>query len=415
MTNILREHARLIYEGAIYESLPNSAVKKAILEMPSYNGRLVLVAIGKAGYAMAESAYKELGEKIDAGIVITKYKHVKGDLGKIKCYEAGHPVPDENTLIATREALNLTSSLCENDLVLFLVSGGGSALFEHVDLPLGELQDITSQLLACGASIDEINVIRKRLSNVKAGRFAKHCMPARVFCVALSDVLDSNPSTIASGPAYADASTKEQAIAILEKYKINPSNTVLSLLERETPKSLNNVEMIISGSVSELCKSAKGIATSLGYKAQIVDDGVSIIASDFGKELGALAQKNKDTREPLAFIFGGETVVHLKGNGKGGRNQETVLSACRYITDLENAVIFSVGSDGTDGPTDSAGAICDYTTASKIEASGKNADTYLKNNDSYTALSHSNDLVFTGPTGTNVNDLAVVLVGAKSS
>ncbi len=413
MLSTLREHAEKIYKGAIFDSLPDSAVKKAISTLPSYNGKLILVAIGKAGYQMAKSAYEVLGDKIDSGIVITKYEHVKGDLGKIKCYEAGHPVPDKNTLLATRKALMLTQELDKNDLVLFLVSGGGSALFEQVDCSLEELQDITSQLLACGASIDEINVIRKRLSNVKAGRFAKHCMPAKVFAVVLSDVLGNDLSTIASGPACADKSSKEQALAILEKYKITPSELILERLQRETPKEITNAEHIITGSASELCKSAKKIAMELGYNAKIVADDVCCEARDLGIRLATLAREARDTREPLAFIFGGETVVHLTGNGKGGRNQEIILSACSYIEDLDNCVIFSVGSDGTDGPTDSAGGICDHTTAQKIAKSQKSAKEYLKNNDSYTALGIASDLIFTGPTGTNVNDLSVALIHPK--
>lgn len=413
MISTLREHAEKIYKGAIFDSLPDSAVKRATSNLPPYTGRLILVAIGKAGYQMAKSAYDMLGDKIDTGVVITKYEHVRGDLGKIRCFEASHPVPDKNTLIATRYALGITEGLCPDDLVLFLVSGGGSALFEQVDCSLQELQEITSQLLACGASIDEINVIRKRLSNVKAGRFARHCMPAKVFAVVLSDVLGNDLSTIASGPACADSSTSEQALAILEKYKITPSKLVLDLLMRETPKEITNAEHIITGSTSEFCQSARKIASGLGYDATIVADDISCEASDFGKRLASLARENKDTKVPLAFIFGGETVVHLKGNGKGGRNQEIALSACCYIEEIDNCVIFSVGSDGTDGPTDSAGGICDHTTAQKIAKSEKSAMEYLKNNDSYTALGLANDLIFTGPTGTNVNDLMVLLIAPR--
>lgn len=413
MISTLREHAEKIYKGAIFDSLPDSAVKKATSNLPPYTGRLILVAIGKAGYQMAKSAYDMLGDKIDSGIVITKYDHVKGDLGKIRCYEASHPVPDKNTLLATRKALGITQDLSPNDLVLFLVSGGGSALFEQVDCSLQELQEITSQLLACGASIDEINIIRKRLSNVKAGRFAEHCMPAKVFAVVLSDVLGNDLSTIASGPACADKSTADQALAILEKYNITPSELVLELLMRETPKEITNAEHIITGSASELCQSAKRIASDLGYNAKIVADDITCEASDFGRHLATLAKENKDTGEPLAFIFGGETVVRLKGNGKGGRNQEIALSASCYIEDIDNCVIFSVGSDGTDGPTDSAGGICDHTTAQKIAKYGKSATEYLKNNDSYTALGLASDLIITGPTGTNVNDLMVLLIAPR--
>ena len=199
----------------------------------------------------------------------------------------------------------------------------------------------------------------------------------------------------------------------MKKYGIEPNSLVLELLERETPKKITNAQHIITGSAAELCISAKRIATELGYDAQIVADDVSCQAKELGEKMADLAKKNKDTKKPLAFIFGGETVVHLMGNGKGGRNQETVLSASTYIQDVDNCVIFSVGSDGTDGPTDSAGGICDHTTAQKIAKSQKTAKEYLKNNDSYTALGYASDLIFTGPTGTNVNDLAYVLIMPK--
>ena len=407
---MLREHAKAIYEGAIFENLPDSAVKNALKELPSYSGRLILVAIGKAGYQMASAAVGELGSKIDSGIVITKYEHVKGELQKIKCYEAGHPVPDQNTLDATQRALELTNDLNENDLVLFLVSGGGSALFESVDCSLKELQDLTGALLASGASIDEVNVIRKRLSNVKGGRFALHCAPAKVFSVILSDVISNNLSVIASGPAYPDCSKDNEAQDILNKYGIKVSEKMLELINRETPKETPNVKSVITGSVSELCKSAQRIASSLGYCAEIIASDFECEARALGKLISEKAIELSKTSTPLAFIYGGETVVHLTGNGKGGRNQEIALSASKYIKDLDNCIIFSVGSDGTDGPTDAAGGICDGKTYERIEKSGKTLDSYLENNDAYTALKLSGDLIFTGPTGTNVNDVAVLLI-----
>ena len=409
---MLREDAKVIYERAIFDNLPDTAVKNALKSLPSYNGRLILVAIGKAGYQMAKCAANELGSRLTQGIVITKYEHVMGQIDRVECCEAAHPVPDENTLLATKKALEITSNLSKDDLVLFLVSGGGSALFEQVDITLDELKEITSSLLACGASIEEINTIRKRLSNVKAGRFAAHCAPAKVYAVLLSDVLGNNPSTIASGPACADGSSVEDALAILDKYGIKPNEKALELIKRETPKELTNAQYVITGSASELCNSAQKTATELGYDSIIVDDKITSYAKDLGARLGTMAQENKDTKTKKAFIFGGETVVKLTGNGKGGRNQEIALCASDYIRDIPNALVFSVGSDGTDGPTDAAGGLCDHTTAKNIEKSGKSVKEYLNNNDSYTALALANDLIITGPTGTNVNDLTVLLIDA---
>jgi len=410
---MLKEHAKMIYEGAIKDSLPDSAVENALKSLPEYSGRLILVAIGKAGYQMARAAYATLGDKINSGIVITKYGHSSKDFGSIRCFEASHPVPDENAVLATRRALKLTEDLSENDLVLFLISGGGSALFEDVDCTLSELQELTGKLLACGAHIEEINAVRKHISNVKGGRFAQHCAPAKIFGIALSDVLGNRLDTIASGPACADMSTSTQVQEIFEKYGIKPSEKISELVKRETPKSVTNATHLITGSASELCRSAKRIATELGYEAEICADDVTCQARELGQHLAELAIKHKDTKKPLAFIFGGETVVRLNGNGLGGRNQETVLSAAIHIKEMTNCVIASVGSDGTDGPTDAAGGICDCTTYAKIAKSGKSALEYLNNNDSYTALSYSNDLVITGPTGTNVNDLAFVLIQPK--
>ncbi len=413
MIEQLRNHGKIIYEGAIEASLPDSIVKKAIDELPSYSGRLILVAIGKAGYQMARVASDILGDKIDSGIVITKYHHVMGELHNIKCYEAGHPVLDENSLNATREALKLTDGLTKDDLVLFLVSGGGSALFEDTECTLKELQELNKALLESGADIGEINTIRKRVSNVKGGRFAMHCSPATVYCVMISDVVGDRVDMIASGPACADLSTTEYALSIAERHNLKLSDKIKSLIVKETPKSLDNVISRVAGGTVQLAKNAKKIAESLGYNTTIVADNITGEARELGKEIANTARKNQATREPLAFIYTGETIVYIKGDGKGGRNQEIALSACQYIRDIDNCVIFSIGTDGTDGPTDSAGGICDYKTYERILSSGKSPEEYLKNNDSYTALGIANDLIITGPTGTNVNDLAVLLINPK--
>lgn len=406
----MREHARYIYENSIRDNLPDSAVKKALENMPKYSGRLILVAIGKASYQMAKTASECLGGKIDCGIVITKYGHIKGTLKNIEACEASHPVLDENTILSTRKALKLTEGLTENDLVLFLVSGGGSALFEDISCSLEEMQMLTNSLLKCGASIEEINTIRKHISNVKGGKFALHCSPANVYSVVLSDVIGNRLDMIASGPACADLTTVSEALDILEKYNIKVNENMLNLIKRETPKSVDNAVHNISGSVTELCLSAKKYAEALGYKAEILRDNEQCEAKNVGFALGKIGKMSQNTDTPLAFIVGGETVVNVKGNGKGGRNQEIALSASIQIKGLNNVCVFSVGSDGTDGPTDSAGGYCDGDTYDQILKGGKNAEEYLENNDAYNALKASNGLIFTGPTGTNVNDVSILLV-----
>lgn len=405
----LREDAKYIYTRAIEAVLPDEAVRRA-LDGADFPGRVILVAAGKAAWRMASAAVSALGERIDTGIVITKYGHAQGTIPGVVCREAGHPVPDENSFSAAREALALTENLTADDTVLFLLSGGGSALFESPLVSGAELQDITAQLLACGADIVEINTIRKRLSAVKGGRFARHCAPARVFAVILSDIVGDPVDMIASGPVSPDSSTCADALAVAEKYALRLSDTARRLLAQETPKTADNVTVRVTGSVRELCAAAAKACRDLGYTPEILTDCEQGVAREVGARLGALARENASCGTPRAFILGGETVVRLTGNGKGGRNQELALAAAAEIAGAENVVVFSVGSDGTDGPTDAAGGLADGGTVERLAAAGKTVADVLQNNDAYHALRDTGDLIITGPTGTNVNDFAAALV-----
>ena len=405
----LREDAKYIYTRAIEAVLPDEAVRRALAGQ-NFPGRVILVAAGKAAWRMASAAKAALGDRIETGIVITKYDHVKEPIPGILCREAGHPVPDENSFSSTREALSLTENLTADDTVLFLLSGGGSALFESPLVPGEELQDITAQLLACGADIVEINKIRKRLSAVKGGRFAQHCAPASVFAVILSDIVGDPVDMIASGPVSPDSSTCADALAAAEKYALRLSDRARELLACETPKTADNVTVRITGSVRELCAAAAAACCERGYAPEILTDCEQGVAREVGARLGALARENAAARTPRAFILGGETVVRLTGNGKGGRNQELALAAAEEIAQLPNAVVFSVGSDGTDGPTDAAGGLVDGGTVERLAAAGNTVAEVLENNDAYHALRDTGDLIITGPTGTNVNDFAAALV-----
>jgi len=376
----------------------------------TFPGRVILVSAGKAAWQMAKAAHTYLGSRIETGIVITKYDHVKGPIGNLICREAGHPVPDENGFLATREALELVSGLSETDTVLFLLSGGGSALFEAPLIPGEELQDITGQLLACGAEITQINTVRKRLSGVKGGRFAQHCSPAKVFSVVLSDIVGDPLDMIASGPACPDSSTCAQALEIAARYDLKLSEAAWNCLHRETPKALSNVTTRITGSVRQLCIAAAAAAEELGYETQILTDRLTCEAREAGAYLASVAADHYGCGRKLAFIAGGETVVKLTGSGKGGRNQELAISAAAGIDGLEGVCVFSVGSDGTDGPTDAAGGYADGTTARMLRDRGIVIGDVLRNNDAYHALKQTGGLIFTGPTGTNVNDVAVVLL-----
>lgn len=406
----IREDADRIIRESILKVLPDQAVAEALRGKTFSEGRLVAAAAGKAAWQMAKAASDLLGDRIDAGVVVTKYGHVKGEIPRMLCLEAGHPVPDKNSFAATEAVLKLTGNLTEKDTVLFLLSGGGSALFEKPLIPEEELSAVTRQLLACGASIVEINTIRKRLSGVKGGKFARHCQPARIFSIVLSDVLGDPLDMIASGPAYPDSSTSREAFALAEKYGLTLSEAAKKALRAETPKVLSNAETRITGSVKELCQAAASSCRSLGYEPFILTDQLNCQAKEAGSFLAAVARSHQNTRKSLAFLAGGETVVHITGSGKGGRSQELALAAAEGISGLRDTAVFSFGSDGTDGPTDAAGGFCDGNTRDLLLAQGLEIYRILRDNDAYCALKKTGGLIFTGPTGTNVNDLAAVLI-----
>ena len=410
MNRKLREHADRIVREAIAAVQPDAAVRRAVENM-KFEGRLLLVAAGKAAWQMAKAASDCLGDRIENGVVVTKYDHVMGPIANFTCFEAGHPVPDENSFKGTQAALDLVADLTEKDTVLFLLSGGGSALFEKPLVPAAELQDITGQLLACGADIVEINTIRKRLSQVKGGRFAQLCWPGRVEAVVLSDILGDPLDMIASGPACPDSATAEDAERIRRKYGLRMSEAAEKLLGIETPKSLDNVHTQINGSVRELCGAAGKVCEALGYTPVMLTDQLCCQAKEAGSFLASILRTHAADGKPMAFIAGGETVVKLTGHGKGGRNQEIALAAAAGIDGMQNAAVFSVGSDGTDGPTDAAGGYADGDTAGELRADGILVDDVLKDNDAYHALQKTGGLIMTGPTGTNVNDVAVALIG----
>lgn len=404
----LRRDAQAVIDAAIEAVKPDEAVQRALADFQPGKGRVLLVAAGKAAWQMARAAVGAL-DRVDSGIVITKYGHVMGRIPGIVCQEAGHPVPDEGSFTATAAALELVTGLSEQDSVLFLLSGGGSALFESTLISGEELQDITRQLLACGADIVEINTIRKRLSAVKGGRFARRCAPAKVFSIVLSDILGDPLDMIASGPACPDSSTCAQAMAIVEKYDLQLSDKARLLLTQETPKVLDNVTTRITGSVRELCAAAAAKCRELGYEPVLLTDRLCCEARHAGSFLASIAQTHQNLAKPRAYIAGGETVVRLTGTGKGGRNQELALAAAPGIEGLK-AAVFSVGSDGTDGPTDAAGGYVDGSTMSRFRQQGIDVDQVLRSNDAYHALQKADGLIITGATGTNVNDVAVLLL-----
>lgn len=413
MNTALRQDADTIIAASLKAVLPDAAVRRA-LESEAFcpqDGRILLVAVGKAAWQMAHTAVTTLG-RVDEGIVITKYGHVRGTIPGVTCYEAGHPVPDENSFAATEKALTMVQNLTDQDTVLFLLSGGGSALFEKPLIPGAELQELTNRLLAGGADIVEMNTIRKRLSAVKGGRFALACAPAKIFGIVLSDILGDPLDMIASGPAIPDSSTSEQALAIARKYRLPLSEQALACLTQETPKILNNVTTQITGSVRELSKAAADACRTLGYTPILLTDRLCCEAKEAGSFLGSIASTHAGQGQKLAFIAGGETIVHLTGNGSGGRNQELALAAAPELSGLAGCCVFSIGSDGTDGPTDAAGGYADGDTCAALAAHGLDVFTVLQNNNAYPALKAVDGLIITGATGTNVNDVSVALIQA---
>ena len=409
MNAALRADAEAIMRSAIDAVLPDEAVRRALADFRPGRGRTLLVAAGKAAWRMAAAALEVLGA-VDDGVVITKYGHVRGPLPGLRCFEAGHPVPDENGFAATGAALEMVRGLRAEDTVLFLLSGGGSALFELPLIEPEELRDVTAQMLASGADIVEINCVRKRLSAVKGGRFALACAPARVWSLVLSDVLGDPPDSIASGPACPDTSSCAQALAVADKYALQLSERARDCLQRETPKALDNAETRICGSVRALCAAAAEAAEALGYEPVFLTDRLSCEAREAGRFLSAVLKSHAGDGKSLAFIAGGETVVHVRGKGLGGRNQELALAACEGIAGLEGAAVFSFGSDGTDGPTDAAGGYVDGDSLAALAAAGQQLQAALADNDAYRALKAVGGLLVTGPTGTNVNDVALALL-----
>ena len=411
MNAVLRKDAEQIIRESIAAVLPDEAVRRTLKDYEPGRGKTLLVAAGKAAWQMARAAVDTLGS-VDGGVVVTKYGHVMGEIPGLACFEAGHPVPDENGFAATKKALELVEGLSADDTVVFLLSGGGSALFELPRIPAEELKDITRQLLASGANIVEMNTIRKRLSAVKGGRFAMACAPAKVLSIVLSDILGDPLDMIASGPACPDSSSCAEAKAIAARCGLRLSPEAVRLLDEETPKELTNVETHINGSVRELCAAAAASVEKLGYTPVFLTDQLCCEAREAGRFLAGILRSHAASDKSLAFIAGGETVVHLTGKGLGGRNQELALAAAPGIAGVKGAAVFSVGSDGTDGPTDAAGGYADGDTEAELNAQGLSVFEVLRNNDAYHALQKTGGLVMTGPTGTNVNDVAIALLRA---
>lgn len=390
--------------------------------------RVLVVGAGKASAAMAAALEALLGDRLSEGCVVVKYGHT-APLGTIRQIEAGHPVPDRNGEKGAGAILELLGSAGKNDLVLCLLSGGGSALapLPAPGLSLEDKQAMSRILLGCGATIHEINALRKHTSGIKGGRMAAAAYPAEVVALILSDVVGDDLDVIASGPTVPDSSSFADCLTIIDTYRLRETlpRSIVHHIEAgaagrvpETPDaadpSFDAVLNLIIGSNIDALKAAEAEAGRLGYHCLILSSMVEGETRHVARVHGAIAREIRKTGHPVeppaCILSGGETTVTLSGDGKGGRNQEFALAAAVDIADLKDIVILSAGTDGTDGPTDAAGAVADTTTAARGKAAGLDPSIHLAGNNAYPFFRELGDLVFTGPTDTNVMDLRIVLV-----
>lgn len=402
----LRTDARAVIDAALRAADPGANTARILrgLELP---GPVTVFAVGKAAIPMAAAAGAVLGDRIRAGLAVTKYGHT-GDFSSpyFTVMEAAHPVSDENSAAAARRALAMADALTEADVALVLLSGGGSALLEESAVPASLQREITEKLLARGARIDEINAVRKRLSLVKGGRFAARCYPARVITVALSDVPGDDPQVIASGPTVPDDTPDETVRALLRKYLYDLSAPVPEALLQKPALRIRDGGYFFAGNAQMLLEAAEDAARALGYGTVCLSRALTGEAREQPARLLGMTARQPGKR---AYLCVGETTVTLRGKGRGGRNQEMALAAALALEGRDGVLFAAVGSDGTDGPTDAAGGFADGGTCAGIRAAGLDPAAELADNNAYYALLAAGDLLITGPTGTNVNDLTLIL------
>jgi hydroxypyruvate reductase len=398
-----------------------------IFDFNAFN-RIFLVGTGKASNSMAQAIEEIFGDRITRGLITTKYGH-RLPLKKTEIIESGHPIPDQNSYDGARKIESLLKESGLNDLVIFLLSGGGSALLtlpaDEIDLK--EKQEMTQLLLDCGAEINEINTIRKHISQIKGGWLAKWAYPSTVIGFILSDVVGDQLDVIGSGPTIPDSSTFEEAWQILEKYDL--LNEISSSIQKhlrlgkggkveETPKPgdvvFKKVYNVLIGSNILALRAAEKEASSLGFNTFILSSSIVGETREAARFHTAIAKEvissGNPIQKPACILSGGETTVTKEGNGLGGRNQEFALAGALEISGIERVVLLSGGTDGTDGPTDAAGAVADHTTVRKAESMGLDPKAYLKNNDAYPFFRSLGDLLITGPTHTNVMDVRIMLI-----
>lgn len=387
-----------------------------------------LIAAGKAAASMAEGLMGVLGDRIKSGIVVTKDGHApKPRPEGVTLWEAGHPLPDARSLAAAAETLRFARSTAADDLVICLLSGGASALLAAppANVSLGDLQEVTKGLLRSGAPIGEVNTVRKHLSRISGGRLARAIAPGCCLTLAISDVVGAAPDVIASGPTVPDPSTYEDALALLNRREIDIPASVLRHLQQgaageipESPKKgeLDSSMPFIIADNHDALSGASARAEELGYRTESVSENLEGEAREIAVDVANRAlEARRSDGAPIALLWGGETTVTVRGTGKGGRNQELALAAAIALDGDDGIVVGAIATDGTDGPTDAAGGIIDGSTAGRGRSLGKEPSDHLSRNDSYTFLKYTGDLLITGPTGTNVNDVIIALIAPADS
>jgi glycerate 2-kinase len=451
--NILKQHLLQIRDAALAAVDPGSAVSrsvhlqqgagKVILRLGGAEShsvgwhltkdeRILLLAAGKAAAPMAQALMERCSDWVKGGLVVTKYQHAAGYTlpANIQVMEAGHPTPDQAGIQATEAILKLLGNARKDEPVIMLLSGGASALLPSPALPitLDELQQTTGLLLRCGASIVELNTLRKHLEHLKGGGLARAAWPAPVATLVLSDVVGDPLDVIASGPTVPDPTTFQEAWRILERYEVLGS-VPASVRERlqagldgrvvETPKPgdplFQQVTNLVIGSNRLAAQAAVAQAQALGYHSLLLSTFLEGEAREVGRVVAALAKGIRSQGDPFpppaCLVMGGETTVTVRGAGKGGRNQELALSAAIELAGVPEALVMALATDGGDGPTDAAGAIVNGNDFQRAREMGFDPYRALANNDAYPLLDGISALMRTGPTGTNVNDLIVILVG----
>ena len=417
-TSTLQTHARgdavmRVLASAFNAVEPGAAVRKYLRENPlPVAGRIFSFGLGKAACAMTSALADETS--LTDSLVITKHASPLR-LEPVTVILGDHPVPGISSLAASDAALKFISQLTPDDLLVCLISGGGSALMTAPRIPLADLQSLTSALLACGARIDEINILRRHLDQLKGGGLARSAASrgARIVGLLLSDVVNDSMEAIASGPTAPDPTTCADALAIIEKYDLKdkiPASIIPSLTETLKPNDpifdkVNN-KVIASNSIALLVAQAQ--AQKEGFQANIIGTGLQGEANIIGCEIALqLKESIQKIPRPFCLLAGGETTVTLKGKGKGGRNQELALAAVDVLAGLQNVMLISLATDGEDGPTDAAGAVVTGASAQRAKMLGMFASGYLSRNDAYSFFDPLGDLIRTGSSGTNVNDLVV--------